>query len=197
MLLNLLVQHPTALGEIIQKTPVWVWALLAGLVWLGASQLHSRQVGLLRAMAMPLAMTAFSVYGLASAFGMGGHALAPLAAWLAAAVGVAAAALWLQPMAARGTEYSAASRSFSVPGSAMPLLLILGIFLTKYFVGVELALQPALARDGAFALQIATLYGVFNGVFAARTLRLWKLVREHAPLAAPATSTPSAHSASA
>ena len=50
------------------------------------------------------------------------------------------------------------------------------IFLTKYFVGVELALQPAQARDGGFALQIAALYGVFNGLFAARALRLWKLV---------------------
>lgn len=72
----------------------------------------------------------------------------------------------------------------------MPLALILGIFLTKYLVGVELALQPALARDSDFALQIAALYGVFNGLFAAlRALRLWKLVQRSAPLAtSPATA---------
>ena len=75
----------------------------------------------------------------------------------------------------------------------MPLGLILGIFLTKYFVGVELALQPALARDSSFALQIALLYGVFNGLFAARALRLWRLVRRSASFAA----TPPASSASA
>ena len=71
----------------------------------------------------------------------------------------------------------------------MPLALILGIFLTKYLVVVELALQPALARDSGFALQIAALYGVFNGLFAAPALRLWKLAQRSAPLAtSPATA---------
>lgn len=176
MLIPLLIQHPTALGQIIQQTPYWVWGLLAALVGLGCSQLHGRQVGLARAMAMPVAMAGFSVYGLASAFGGAGQGLLPVGAWLAAALALAGLALWLQPTAPQGTLYAPASRSFHVPGSAMPLALILGIFLTKYFVGVELALQPAQARDGGFALQIAALYGVFNGLFAARALRLWKLV---------------------
>lgn len=39
MLFNLLIQQPQALGQIIQNTPVWVWALLTGLVWLGGNQL--------------------------------------------------------------------------------------------------------------------------------------------------------------
>ena len=34
-----------------------------------------------------------------------------------------------------------------------------------------------LARDTEFALQIAVLYGLFSGVFAARALRLWRLAR--------------------
>ena len=37
MLLNLLVQQPQMLGRIIENTPYWVWALLAGLLWLGGS----------------------------------------------------------------------------------------------------------------------------------------------------------------
>ncbi len=184
MLFHLLVQQPAALGEIVRQTPLWVWGVLTALLWLGVSQLRARRVALVRALAMPLAMTAFSVWGLASAFGAAGHALAPMAAWLAAAVLVTAAALWFQPAAASGTTYSAVTRSFCVPGSAMSLVLILGIFLTKYFVGVELALQPALARDSTFALQIATLYGVFNGVFAARTVRLCKLAHQLAPVPA-------------
>ena len=101
---------------------------------------------------------------------------------------IAAVALWFQPTAPRGTLYAGSSRSFYIPGSAMPLALILGIFLTKYFVGVELALQPALARDNGFAVQIAILYGVFNGLFAARSLRLWRLTRQNAPLSASPAS---------
>ena len=193
MLANLLIQQPQMLGAIIQNTPYWVWALLAGLIALGASQLVGRNVSLARATAMPLAMTGLSVYGLVSAFGSAGQVGTSVGAWLVAACAIAGLALWLQPAAPSGTLYAASSRSFYIPGSAMPLGLILGIFLTKYFVGVELALQPALARDSSFALQIALLYGVFNGLFAARALRLWRLVRRSASFAA----TPPASSASA
>jgi hypothetical protein len=74
-----------------------------------------------------------------------------------------------------GTTYDAASRSFNVPGSWMPLALILGIFLTKYIVGVELAMQPALAEDGQYSLIVGGLYGLFSGTFAGRAARLWLL----------------------
>ncbi|MFN3439209.1 MAG: DUF6622 family protein [Acidovorax sp.] len=185
MLLNLLTQQPQMLGQIIQNTPFWVWGLLAGLLGLGGSQLFDRNVSLVRAMVMPVAMTGLSVYGLVSAFGKAGTVLG---AWLIAATLIAALALWLQPTAPSDTLYAGSSRSFFIPGSAMPLALILGIFLTKYFVGVELALQPALTRDSSFALQIAVLYGVFNGLFAARALRLWRLARQNNPLAATPAS---------
>ena len=39
-------------------------------------------------------------------------------------------------------------------------------------------MQPTLARDGTFALQISALYGVFNGLFAARALRMWRLAQQ-------------------
>lgn len=177
MLMPLLIQQPQMLGAIIQRTPIWVWGLLAGLLWLGASQLRARLVGLVRALLTPLAMTVLSVYGVASAFAPAGQAAAALGTWLVAAVAIAALALWFQPSPPAGTQYLPQARSFCVPGSAMPLALILGIFLTKYFVGVELALQPTLASSSEFALQIGTLYGVFNGLFAARALRLWRLAR--------------------
>jgi hypothetical protein len=176
MLLNILVHQPQMLLKIVQQTPSWVWGLLAALLWLGASQLMARTAGLRRVMLMPLAMTVFSVYGLASAFVGSFQTGAAVGAWLVAAVMTTALALWLRPTAPAGTLYAASSRSFHLPGSVVPLALILGIFLTKYFVGVELAMQPTLARDGNFALQIAPLYGVFNGLFIARSLRLWRLV---------------------
>lgn len=180
MLIQLLIQQPQALGAIIQRTPGWVWGLLAALLALGASQMRARQVSQVRALVTPLAMTGLSVYGVASAFAPAGQAVAALGCWLVAAAAMAALALWFQPTPSAGTRYVPHNRSFDIPGSAMPLALILGIFLTKYFVGVELALQPALAGNSEFALQIGTLYGVFNGLFAARALRLWRLARGNA-----------------
>jgi ABC-type dipeptide/oligopeptide/nickel transport system permease subunit len=59
--------------------------------------------------------------------------------------------------------------------------IILGIFLTKYAVGVTMAMQPAVAKQTLFALAIGSLYGVFSGYFAGRTLRLWRLTQAHTP----------------
>ena len=188
MLLNLLVHQPQMLGQIVQHTPYWVWGLLVGLLGLGCSQLFDRQAGLRRVLLMPVAMTGFSVYGLASAFGGSGHAGAAVLIWLAAAAMVTGLALSFRPTAPSGTLYAAPSRSFWLPGSAIPLALIVGIFLTKYLVGVELAMQPTLAQDGPFVLQIAALYGVFNGLFVARSLRLLRLARQSTAFAATTAS---------
>ena len=62
-----------------------------------------------------------------------------------------------------------------VPGSAVPLALMMGIFLTKYAVGVTLAMHLVQAGDLAFAMSLSALYGAFSGVFAARAARLWRL----------------------
>ena len=43
-----------------------------------------------------------------------------------------------------GTRYDAAERRIHQPGSFVPLALMMGIFFTKYGVGVSLAMHPAL-----------------------------------------------------
>lgn len=181
MLLQLIINQPQALGTVFKRTPVWVWGLLATLLVLGLSQVRDRTASLVRVSIMPLAMTAFSLWGTASAFGHSPQLGAVLGIWL----GTAAAVLALVAPGSSGARYDAASRSYALPGSWAPLVLILGIFLTKYVVGVELAMQPQLARDSQFALTVAALYGVFNGLFAGRAVRLWRLALK--PAASHAT----------
>ena len=69
----------------------------------------------------------------------------------------------------------------------MPLLLIVGIFLVKYVVGVELTMAPGLVGDAQYALVVAGLYGLFTGIFVGRAWRLWRLAFGSAacPLNAP------------
>ena len=162
---------------IVQHTPSWVWMLLAALIWLGASQFFARSAGLRRVLLMPVAMTAFSGLGpglgLWSPTAVARHPRRLAGRRLCRGCAFAVAA----PHSPAGTRYDATLRRFELPGSGWPLLLILGIFLVKWAVGVELALQPMLAHDSHFALQIALVYGVFNGVFAARTGRLLRLAK--------------------
>lgn len=158
------------LNQIFTNTPRWVWGLLLALLWLGLSQAVARSASLRRVTLMPLAMTGLSLYGTVSAFGADAQLLL---VWLGACV--LTAALVMQQALPDGTSYDAATRRFFLPGSWVPLLLILGIFATKYGVGVVTALQPALRHELRFALGVAALYGAFSGVFAARAARLWRL----------------------
>jgi hypothetical protein len=172
-LFSLLLNQPQAAGAILRGTPPWVWGLLAGLLALGLSQARDRTASLTRIAVMPVAMTIFALWGLVSAFGASAMFAAVLAAWLAAAL-VPALAIGLQGRPA-GVRYEAQARRFTLPGSWVPMALIAGIFLTKYAVGVELALQPNRVIDTSFALAVAAIYGAFSGVFTGRALRLLRL----------------------
>jgi hypothetical protein len=156
--------------QIILHTPKWVFAVFVLLVWLGARQLLSGSVSLAKVTVMPIAMTALSVFGVLSAFG---DSLGALLGWAAAAV-VLIALVLQRPLPAT-TRYDAAAREFHVAGSAVPLMLMMGIFFTKYVVGVALAMHPELRQQASFAIAIPVLYGAFSGIFAARAVRLWRL----------------------
>jgi hypothetical protein len=158
------------LTQIIRNTPVWVWALLAALVALGYSQTRSRTVALRRVVILPVAMIFLSLYGTVSAFG---PSPVVLGAWLAACAALATVVV-LRP-APFGTAYDSVRRHYAMPGSWLPMLVIVGIFCTKYAVGVTLAMQPAMAHNPAFATLLGMLYGLFSGFFAGRALRLWRL----------------------
>ena len=75
-----------------------------------------------------------------------------------------------------GAQYDAATRTFSLPGSLVPMVLILAIFLVRYWVNVEIAIQPQLKADGQYTLIVGALYGFLSGIFAGRAGRLVKLV---------------------
>ncbi|WP_439607323.1 DUF6622 family protein [Hydrogenophaga sp.] len=176
MLLQLITQHPEAIVQILRSTPVWVWGLLAGLLALGVSQLRDRTASLARVSLLPLAMTLFSVSGTASALGGSPHRAMALAAWLiAAALAFAVALLARGRGDAAAAQYDPARRLFLLPGSVVPLLLIVGIFLVKYVVGVDLAMAPQLVQEAPYVLTVAALYGAFTGIFVGRASRLWRL----------------------
>jgi hypothetical protein len=186
MLIQLLIARPQMLGTVVTHTPTWVWGLLAALLALGLSQLAGRAVTLRRVTFMPIAMTAFSLWGMATAFAHSPQYGEVLLVWAGAAAALLAL---IAPLPApAGTGYDAATRRFTVPGSWIPLVLIVGIFLTKYVVGVELAMQPALANDSQYTLVAGAIYGAFSGIFAGRAARLWRLALRPATVPAPALS---------
>lgn len=184
MLMQIITNKPQMLAPILANTPVWVWGLLAALVALGLNQAKNRSVTLRRVTFLPIAMTALSLSGTVSALGNSPQLAEVLLVWTGAAAGMLAIIASLSTPA--GTQYDAATRRFTLRGSWVPLALILGIFMTRYVVNVELAMQPSLARDAQFTLVVGAVYGAFSGIFAGRAARLWRLVPRSAANSSPA-----------
>jgi len=169
------------LYQIISLTPTWVFGLFALLLALGLKQSRPGTMSLLRVTLMPVAMTALSIYGTLGAFGAVPEVMM---AWLLTAV--AFAALVLRQALPKAARFDAATRTVQVPGSWVPLALMMGIFFTKYFVGATLSMQPALASNAAFGIGFAAIYGAFSGVFSARAVRLLRLAHGNASQPTPA-----------
>jgi hypothetical protein len=183
LLTQLLAEHPEAAADIVRHTPLWVAGVLAGLTVLGLSAARTRLVHLGRLLLMPLVMGGLALWGVQSAFGASGRLAELLALWAACYAALLALGTRLSPPA--GAAYDAATRTFTLPGSWVPLGLILAVFLMKYGIGVQLAMEPALARESGFAFGVTTLYGLLSGLFAARTLRVLRLARPAAARAVP------------
>ncbi|MCB2021335.1 MAG: hypothetical protein KDG44_11065 [Burkholderiaceae bacterium] len=156
--------------RIVQGTPVWVWGLLAMLLALGLSQSMPRRVSARRVMLLPALMLLLSAGGVVSSFGVVPLALVAWAAGLALAV-----VLGVERIAPRGARWLPDVARFELPGSWLPLMLILALFCLKYGVGVSLAMAPQLASDKAFEAIVAFAYGAFSGLFAARAVALRRL----------------------
>lgn len=153
---------------ILRNTPMWAYALFAGLLFLGYIQSRTRTLPLPRVLLVPVVMVTFSLYGVLSAFGTG---TLPIAAWavllLASTAGFAALDL------SRGATYAAGR--FTVPGSWLPMAVILVIFFARYAINVGLAMNPSLRDVLAFALAASAGYGLASGFFAGRAAGLiWR-----------------------
>lgn len=161
---------------ILHHAPIWAWALLAGLVALGLSQTLPRQMTLQRATLLPLAMAVLSLSSLSASFGW---TAGVLLAWAAGAgtalLAVHAAGGW------RGICWSASARRLQVPGSWLPLVLLVGVFATKFAVGTMLSVHPAYGTQPLFAGIVALVYGAFSGLFLSRGLAMWRAARAATP----------------
>jgi hypothetical protein len=155
------------LPGILKNTPLWVFALFAMLLFFGALQSRTRQIGLARVAILPVVLIGLSLSGVWSSFG--GNAFA-IAAWLAAvatAVLINRLAKWPRKVA-----YTAATRSFRVAGSWLPLAVVMLIFFTRYAVAVLLAMHPELRAAPWLAPGVSFAYGLMSGAFLARALRI-------------------------
>lgn len=157
---------------ILQHTPSWVYGLFFLLVALGVSQSFPRMLTLRRSAILPLALVGLSLMGVVGSFSS-----QPLAL-LAWALGLSGAVAALHGRVdTSAVHFSPLTQRFQLPGSWVPLALMLGLFAAKFGVGATLANRPELQQSAPFAMLASATYGVFSGAFLGRAMALWTLAR--------------------
>ena len=149
---------------ILSHIPTWVWAIFAALIVMGIIQGRDQFASAKRLLILPLVWMVFGVWGIYSAFGL---QAAPLVAW---GLGLATSAtLVLRSGWPGGARFDGERQLFFVPGSWLPLGLMMGIFMGKFALGVSLAMQPAIAHNIVAAAGFSAAFGLLSGTFLGRS----------------------------
>ncbi len=153
------------LQQILVKTPLYVWAILAFLIYRGLLAARDRDVSVARMLVIPALMLVLALQAIAAQFGV---ASVGMAAW-AAGTGLMLLQRWKFGVA--GVTPGAAPNSVRIRGSWAPLAMMVAVFLIKYALAVVLAIRPHLADEAVFAATACGLLGLCNGYFLGQLAR--------------------------
>jgi hypothetical protein len=151
--------------QILSHTPYWVWGILALLVGLGVRMMKPRQVSARQLTMLPLVMTSYSLVSLYASFGAQSILLPAWGAGVAIALAIGR---WL--ISPANVRYDTRTQRFSLPGSVLPLLLMLSIFGVKFVIGFAAAQVPMLMTDPQFVGMLSLISGLLSGGFLVRCL---------------------------
>lgn len=156
--------------------PHWPFFILAGLLALGIRQSRDRVVRPATLVGLALAMLALSLYGVTAAFGA--EAL-PVLAWsagLAAVLMLGGRALTPQGLARVGD-------AVRMPGSWVPLGLMMGIFNARFALGFMTGVGSHVVQEPMFIALMSLGLGLLSGAFAARAMAVQRFVRSEPAVA--------------
>ena len=155
--------------EVLVHTPIWVWLLLAFIVSRGVSALRPRTLPPIRALIVPVVFLFWGLSGLIGARGLGlDVALFVFAFALGLFGGGALASLTPTP------QWFPETGRMAMPGSPVPLVMILVAFVVKYVGAVALSIEVDPAAQAQIAHAMTLVGGAFAGLFWGRILTLFR-----------------------
>lgn len=152
-------------SQIVTHTPLYVWAILAFLIYRGVILMRTRDVEVSKLFIIPGVMLALSLFDIAGKFGFGALALA---AWL---TGAAAMLALVYTCTDARVAPSPLPGHVVMRGSKLPLASMMAIFVTKYVTSIVAAVNPQLRHDTVFIVVVCVLFGMLNGYFFGRLAR--------------------------
>ena len=159
--------------QIIQHIPVWVFALLLGLIALGLMQTRTRHIRMQRMLGLNIGLTIFTLVGVVQQWLPTPWLTLGLLSWAVACAFLTYALSAIAPPS--GAAWDSHTRLFTVPGSWLPLTLFMAVFVCKFAVGMSNAMLPGELNNAVSAMAISAWYGLFSGLFNAQAWRILKL----------------------
>jgi hypothetical protein len=157
------------IAQILSHTPVWVYALFFTLLVFGLIQTRTRIVSKVPALLLPAGMVALSLAGINSSFGL---RPIPVLAW--GTTLIIAAIVGYVFFRDKRIHYKAADGKFFIPGSWIPLAVMMAIFFAKYVYAVMSAFEAEVISTPTFIGAVSAVYGLLSGYFASRAVNLIK-----------------------
>jgi len=153
----------TSILQILSGTPTWVYILFALLIYLGIKASKTRVISVKKLCILPIVFTYMSVHTLLISFAIN---TISVSTWvIATAIGIILG--WIQ-VARYKLEVDKAHFLVKVPGTWSVLILIILIFVTKYYFGFELASDPQLKLHLGFELSMLFVSGALTGLFVGK-----------------------------
>jgi hypothetical protein len=158
--------------QIFAHTPIWVYATFFVLLGFGLIQTRTRTVRKLPALLLPAGMLALSLAGIYTSFGL---ATIPLVAWgMALTMATAVGSTFFRD---KRIHCKATDGAFFIPGSWVPLVVMMAIFLTKYVYAVMHAYHAEGIATPMFIGALSAVYGLLSGYFSSRAVTLITLAQ--------------------
>ena len=143
--------------QIVRNTPLWVWPLMALVVWLGVLGLRTRTLPLWRLAVLPAVGLVLSFAGL-------GQAVQPALAGVAWLAALAVALPLGDLLGRRRTVRRLEDGRLEIAGGWFMLVFGIGIFAARYALGVVFGMAPSLRADPAWIAVAGGVGGFVAGL---------------------------------
>ncbi len=154
------------------QTPWWVYVLFIFLVQRGIKASKPHVVSIIKLAIVPLIFIALSIHTVMTAFHVNTMVIA---VWLASII-LGSVIGWLL---IRNHQFKVDRKKLLIQlqGSWMMLILILAIFIFKYYFSYQIESDPALINQTGFKFSMLAATGICTGLFVGRLLcyfhKLW------------------------
>ncbi len=142
--------------ELIKGTPTWVWLLLAFLIYVGSKALFDRTIEVKKLLIMPIVFLLMTV----------SHVKDPVMYGVFLVLG---AIVGFLSCFKNKIKVDREHRLLRVPGSPLPLILIILVFVKNYFYGYEQSVHPEMFKNIIFLAVSYIVSGFFSGIFIGRS----------------------------